>query len=124
MAYIPETEINELNDLGLRIKIKKPKIRIRIKNPLKSIMKIAPLPIPGAIKDAVGNIKFKFKRKRRPAFAPQPAPAQQFVPQQTTTPQPIPQPTTGLKFDKKLLTYGGIGLGGLLLTLLLLRSNK
>ncbi|MEM5806975.1 MAG: hypothetical protein QW474_01145 [Candidatus Aenigmatarchaeota archaeon] len=112
MAYVPET--SSMGDMGLKIKPK-----ITIKNPLKVVSKVATAVATGGtslISDAK-SLAVKTITKKPSIKAPAPT----EVPTSTETPA-----ETRIKekpfIDKKILTYSGIGLGGLLLILLITRK--
>ncbi len=150
MAYIPETinAMSELDDLDKRKKRKwwkklRPKIRIKIKNPINFAIKVGMAIATGgtsAIKDigasAVQKLrkgafkaisKAKIRRRRRTASAEPTIAPESGIP--TTAPEsgiPISQATyrdapvsKTMGLPKNVLLYGGVGLGALLLTLVL-----
>ncbi len=120
MAYVPG-----IDDIGIKVKIKKPKIKI--KNPLKAIKKALPVvstavgvPVPPQTTKVLDKVSFKKKKKTKPTQPTQPTqPSQPAQPTEAT--QPAPQETKPTKFmgiDNKVLMYGGVGLGVLLILLL------
>ena len=126
MAYIPET-----SEMGWKIKIKRPKIRIRIKNPIKAIISAATAYATGGaslIKEQALKVGQKFLAKK-PKSATAPI-ATAVVETPVASEAVVGTPVAKVKdfinkfpIDKKVLIYGGAGLGGLALLLLIFRRK-